>query len=324
MEARFGHDFSRVRVHADALAAESADAVHSLAYTVGSSIAFAKGRYQPGTASGQRLLAHELAHVVQQSEAVPLIQRQPDDKQPDENKKPTKPVIRIPVFDQLDPCTTLPVFGGSQVCLSDVQKARDVLGGGGGQPKPAACSEFKTMEPGRGEFAGLCCLKGGVQTAGKCCNKEQINPRSELCCPSGTHVESNDCKQDVVLTPIKEPCLSDAYRTMDGKCCFPFKPDALRQNCLVPPAPPPQPVQATPTVTTRGGAVVGFFQDMPQNAGVSFAASVTSTGKNKFKALVDVLWRPPPRKCNLPATLLRRSRRPTPITIRGSPTGVSR
>jgi hypothetical protein len=66
MEARFDTDFSEVRVHDDARAAGSADRLNALAYTVGSDIAFAAGRYQPGTPAGDRLLAHELTHVVQQ------------------------------------------------------------------------------------------------------------------------------------------------------------------------------------------------------------------------------------------------------------------
>jgi hypothetical protein len=66
MEPRFGHDFSRVRVHTDPAAAASARAVGALAYTVGPHIAFGAGQYAPGTPAGQRLLAHELTHVVQQ------------------------------------------------------------------------------------------------------------------------------------------------------------------------------------------------------------------------------------------------------------------
>jgi hypothetical protein len=65
MEARFGHDFSGVRVHTDPLAAASAQAVEALAYTVGHNIAFGPGQYQPWTPAGQRLMAHELSHVVQ-------------------------------------------------------------------------------------------------------------------------------------------------------------------------------------------------------------------------------------------------------------------
>jgi hypothetical protein len=66
-ESRFGHDFGRVRVHADGAAARSAQAVDATAYTVGTHVVFGAGRYAPGTGAGQRLLAHELAHVVQQS-----------------------------------------------------------------------------------------------------------------------------------------------------------------------------------------------------------------------------------------------------------------
>lgn len=66
MEPRFGHDFSRVRVHTGARAAESARAVNALAYTVGRDVVFGEGQYAPGASAGRRLLAHELAHVVQQ------------------------------------------------------------------------------------------------------------------------------------------------------------------------------------------------------------------------------------------------------------------
>jgi Domain of unknown function (DUF4157) len=66
MEPRFGHDFSRVRVHTDSRAAESARAVNALAYTVGHNVVFDTGNYAPGTMLGDALLAHELTHTVQQ------------------------------------------------------------------------------------------------------------------------------------------------------------------------------------------------------------------------------------------------------------------
>ena len=67
MEGRFGADFGSVRVHADASAAESARATGAAAVTVGRDIVFGAGRYQPASSTGRQLLAHELAHVVQQS-----------------------------------------------------------------------------------------------------------------------------------------------------------------------------------------------------------------------------------------------------------------
>lgn len=67
MEPRFGHDFSQVRVHASLGAAASASAVQARAYTVGQHIVLGAGSPAPGSMSGRLLLAHELAHVVQQS-----------------------------------------------------------------------------------------------------------------------------------------------------------------------------------------------------------------------------------------------------------------
>jgi outer membrane protein OmpA-like peptidoglycan-associated protein len=65
MEARFGHDFSGVRVHTDGQAAASAAAYGAIAYTVGRDVVMGAGAFAPETASGRRVLAHELAHVVQ-------------------------------------------------------------------------------------------------------------------------------------------------------------------------------------------------------------------------------------------------------------------
>jgi len=71
MEPRFGHSFADVRVHVDRRAAESAAAVGALAYTLGNHVVFGAERYAPDSGDGRRLLAHELAHVVQQSGSDP-------------------------------------------------------------------------------------------------------------------------------------------------------------------------------------------------------------------------------------------------------------
>jgi hypothetical protein len=77
VEERFGYDFGRVRVHADAQASESTRAVNAHAYTVGEHVVFDAGRYSPNSIEGRKLLAHELTHVVQQSSGRGhLIQRQ--------------------------------------------------------------------------------------------------------------------------------------------------------------------------------------------------------------------------------------------------------
>jgi hypothetical protein len=71
LESRFGFDFGAVRIHDDAEAAQLNEALESLAFTHGRDIYFARGAYLPGTAEGDRLLAHELTHVVQQSGGSP-------------------------------------------------------------------------------------------------------------------------------------------------------------------------------------------------------------------------------------------------------------
>ena len=92
MEPRFGHDFGNVRVHVGARAAASARSVNALAYTVGHDIVFSDGAFATDDPSGRSLLAHELAHVVQQSDAHTgqgQLQRQPDETSTKESP-PTK------------------------------------------------------------------------------------------------------------------------------------------------------------------------------------------------------------------------------------------
>ncbi len=76
MESAYGADFSNVRIHTDAKAHQLSNSLNARAFTIGSDIAFGSGEYNPGTPVGDALLAHELAHVVQQgagnSAATPL------------------------------------------------------------------------------------------------------------------------------------------------------------------------------------------------------------------------------------------------------------
>lgn len=67
MESRFNYDFSKVKLHTDAPATQSAREVNARAYTVQNDVVFGQGQYQPTSESGVRLITHELAHVVQQN-----------------------------------------------------------------------------------------------------------------------------------------------------------------------------------------------------------------------------------------------------------------
>jgi len=131
MEPRFGHDFGNVRVHFDARAAASARSVNALAYTVGDDIVFSDGGFAPDEPSGRSLLAHELAHVVQQSDAHTArsqLQRQPDEtstkgsppaKTPPAKTAPAKPpprkTLKSEGVDLIDP-----VAGGAAAIIDTV------------------------------------------------------------------------------------------------------------------------------------------------------------------------------------------------------------
>jgi hypothetical protein len=94
-EPRFGHDFSRVRIHINSAANQSARALNANAYTVGDSIVFSAGRFVPETRDGRRLIGHELTHVVQQSVGLDMhVQRAPAGA-----SKPTPFTHRIVVID---------------------------------------------------------------------------------------------------------------------------------------------------------------------------------------------------------------------------------
>jgi len=104
MEPRFGHDFSKVRIHTDAQAVGTASAVNARAYTLGRDIVFGAGQYTPGTSEGKRLLAHELTHVVQQGglekhdlARAPLDQRAPEEKQSGQCQFSTDGAVRYTV-----------------------------------------------------------------------------------------------------------------------------------------------------------------------------------------------------------------------------------
>lgn len=115
MEPRFGHNFKKVRVHTDKQATESTRAVNALAYTVGWDVVFGAEQYRPRLTAGQRLLAHELTHVVQGTDpsqrpakvmntasTKPFIARKPD--QPKTEDQPTARKPRDLTWLEILPC----------------------------------------------------------------------------------------------------------------------------------------------------------------------------------------------------------------------------
>ncbi|GAA2758887.1 DUF4157 domain-containing protein [Actinopolymorpha rutila] len=105
MERRLGHDFSRVRIHDGGSAQRSAYDVGAHAYTVGRDIVFGAGQYAPGTDRGRRLIAHELAHTIDQAAvagAPRWLDREPVKHPEDERTlKPPAPYVVAPKMDEV-------------------------------------------------------------------------------------------------------------------------------------------------------------------------------------------------------------------------------
>jgi len=147
-EPRFGYDFSHVRVHADAEADSAARSIQARAYTLGRDIVFGGGHYAPNTHAGRHLLAHELAHVVQQGGDAQRVQRKLiiDEKKSDD---PTTAVATIkPLLAAL--CPDFEVLSGGLVWP---KKGTDAAGykfskiAAGKQPLGCCCLSTMTAAP---------------------------------------------------------------------------------------------------------------------------------------------------------------------------------
>ncbi len=169
---RFGRDFADVRIHDDALASRSARAVGARAYTVGSRIAFADGEYRPGAEGGRRLLAHELAHVVQQSHAAPASMLHDEGGTLRRAAQPGEPVIYWGGTSPLNPvATTCPYHHPGGLC-SEV--AAFVYG------DAAMVDSLRAANPGKPDFlTGGAVLRsgGGRRPAASFCTR----PRKAGC-----------------------------------------------------------------------------------------------------------------------------------------------
>jgi hypothetical protein len=142
MEQRFGQDFSRVRVHYDATAARSARTVNAHAYTVGYDIAFGAGCFAPTTSEGRRLLAHELTHVVQQTQhGAASIQRKEAGSQ-----HAFKTITQITVAAYTTGRATAVTTDGQTIAIivkvNDLDVGRQQQTKVSGEPNPKAWSEI--------------------------------------------------------------------------------------------------------------------------------------------------------------------------------------
>jgi uncharacterized protein DUF4157 len=163
MEPRFGHDFRRVRVHTDEHAANSAQAVNALAYTVDNHIVFGTGRYAPETLTGRKLLAHELTHTIQQrgglQPASPVLQTTGPESAPEKEADSVADSV-VGERDTALPVDKHPVrlarqhLGGVEPARRDATAVAPVAIGSGESSRPTPATE--DPDQGRTESSGLC------------------------------------------------------------------------------------------------------------------------------------------------------------------------
>lgn len=263
-EPQFGQDFTKVRVHSDAKAAQSARAVNALAYTVGRDIVFGEAQYAPWSTRGQRLIAHELTHVVQQGNAKwsggALTVGTSDTPQEREADSAKRGEILSPAPSTSASFGTLQRdetgFGGLFLranedgrieilyATPDLPITGSVGGGfrcehgrcqpvGGQNPSDATNRTYTIQEALDLLHGGGASPTGpGGPTGRQCPTDRQIPFLTGTCCPSGTTWDGSSC------APWSVPLCLPTQMTPSGRCCPSGESwDFLARRCA-----PPTPV----------------------------------------------------------------------------------
>jgi hypothetical protein len=272
-EPKFGSDLSDVRIHTGTQANESAKSINALAYTHGNNIVFANNQFQPGTDSGKKLLAHELTHVIQQSQNIaPAIQRQPDDdadnnakenveknevvkkleedtffkklekKVKDEIKDAIKHApekITEAILDKIiDATVTDPQYNNG------LKKAAEAIIKTITNQKPASTSKCDAV-PGYREstsrdYKGQCCT-GSIDSAQTCCPKDKFAPNNAFsnCCKANEAVNAEGKCEKIQAVDPTTICVAPGKKDSLGKCCMP--PYEVIDGICATPAPKEEP-----------------------------------------------------------------------------------
>ncbi|WP_166359398.1 eCIS core domain-containing protein [Pseudomonas akapageensis] len=145
LEPRFGWNFATVQVHSDLAAQQSAKDVNAQAYTLGHHIVFGAGQFAPETSEGRRLIAHELTHVVQQSEPAPLTNDSPTGSSATVTQRsPTPEIMRSSLFNST-----------MRICHSMLESRRFAITEGG--LKVTTFARWQPNEEWQGTEAELQC-----------------------------------------------------------------------------------------------------------------------------------------------------------------------
>jgi len=277
-EPRFGHDLSQVRMHTDSKAAESAGMINAQAYTIGRDVVFGAGQYLPETSKGNRLLAHELTHVVQQTGSSIGLDHTLDGPEMFHPERPfsgsksvesvsisrTKSLIlqyqleeppgppELPEFPEckIDPFKIIMLLLGR----GDKQTAQKVIDCCNLVEDIDLCTsdiieaaqkllekpELKCPAPFKpGSGENRgLCCEKEKQDKNHCCNNDRINLESNKCCPEGTFPSGRICKPPSPPSPIS--LCPEWQKTKGGICC---KPPLVPQEYRCIPSPQPCPPQ---------------------------------------------------------------------------------
>jgi len=278
-----GYDFSNVKLHTDHVANQYATDLNSLAFTTGSHIVFRSGQYQPATAAGKKLLAHELTHVVQQNgNASSTIQRQPDKDQKEPKSDLAKALSKNSLFKKLpdfaqekiikeidnapetvtqvvfDKIIDLaPIDAQYKEGLKKVGEAIIKTVSGTKNPSTSICDAIPGYhEGGSSDFKGQCCV-GTIENAASCCPKDRFAPNENHgnCCKPGEVVDaSGKCMKPGPVDP-NTICIPPGKKDALGKCCMP--PLEVKNGiCLAPPSQTSKPTPIRMKFTV--GVISGF------------------------------------------------------------------
>lgn len=271
-EARFGHDFTHVRVHDDQAAANSAREINAQAYTVGQHVVFAPGRYAPRTDEGRRLIAHELTHVAQQASGDLAVQRFTECSEPglatecpkrdpdEESRSRLEPMLAFYVTDP-EP--------GYLIRSFDIGESRLKTGFRRDPERPKMITTI--TEPGSTwEVVGLSDCEGPPELNRALRQQRADAVRAELAPVTGTHVVAAiGAPLDECMTPNQNPTARSWNRSVLIRRVnreVQFEPDVIEGKR---PVPKPRP-QSTSDCTDKQKAGIAAAQpiavDMVRNA----------------------------------------------------------
>jgi hypothetical protein len=314
MEPRFGQDFSRVRVHTDAQAARSARAANAHAYTIGNDLVFGAGEYSPETARGRKLLAHELAHTMQQSSERNCVSfselgiSTPKDASEQEADR----IARSITSNE----TISPLLAYTSGSILQCESFGDFLGG----LNPQCSIDWQAVWERRFDLGKHLNCCANLPVAGNTCSADVIEairkilggggvrpsvpplPRPNCpgretpfgtCCPTGQSWNGTSCSRRSTFPPI-QLCLPPERPTIFGGCCLPGQTvDRQGRPCgFIPTPPQPQPPQPQPPSPLPSAVEIFFQKDRPrqgETGSSSLRSSATSEGFTNFAGLVAQL-----------------------------------